>query len=96
MNIKLNIDKGLIEQLETNRDKIRDQVRQVVREKADELRAKLWEGSAEVSAAYHALDWMDYMETREPRRHIRRIVTEHPPYMGGGIITTLHAGRKRT
>lgn len=27
-------------------------------------------------------------------RHVR-ILPDHPPYMGGGIITTLHAGKKR-
>lgn len=92
--ITVTIDPKLIERIENHREEIDAAIQRTVKSHADKIRDELMAGGAEASAAYHRLDWMDYMD-EQPSRPSIRVVMDRLPYMGGGIITTLHIGRKR-
>lgn len=85
--IELQISKELLDKIEAHHSEINETLKRFAKKEADKIRSGLW-------GDYQRVLLEGWRREYKPRRRIR-IVMDHPPYMGGGIITTLHAGRKR-
>lgn len=87
IGIVLNIPKELLEKIETHREDIEAAIKRVAEKESHKIKSGLWHD-------YQKALLESWRREYKPRHRIT-VVMDKRPYIGGGIITTLHAGRKR-